>query len=166
MRDVVDLHGAAVDHVEYRAFGAVDAETAAAAGDRFKYTGREYDAATGLYHYRARAYDPSAGRFLQQDPIGFAAGDTNLYRYVFNAPTCGAPNCGRSRCRINAATISLRRRSDSRIAKNFGDDRRDGVRHAERTNGYCPAGVGTLFGRRELCRSNKPSRTATAETKS
>ncbi|NEQ42442.1 MAG: hypothetical protein F6K00_02320 [Leptolyngbya sp. SIOISBB] len=27
------------------------------------------------------------GRFLSEDPMGFAAGDANLYRYVFNSPT-------------------------------------------------------------------------------
>ena len=31
-------------------------------------------------------YDPQSGRFLSQDPLGLAAGDTNLYRYVFNNP--------------------------------------------------------------------------------
>jgi len=31
-------------------------------------------------------YDPSIGRFLTQDPLGFAAGDINLYRYVRNSP--------------------------------------------------------------------------------
>ncbi|MFV0446150.1 MAG: RHS repeat-associated core domain-containing protein, partial [Planctomycetaceae bacterium] len=36
---------------------------------------------------RARFYDPSTGRFLSQDPLSFAAGDTNLYRYVGNSPT-------------------------------------------------------------------------------
>jgi len=32
-------------------------------------------------------YDPGIGRWLQQDPIGFRAGDANLYRYVGNKPT-------------------------------------------------------------------------------
>lgn len=32
-------------------------------------------------------YDPRVGRFLSEDPIGFGAGDANLYRYVFNSPT-------------------------------------------------------------------------------
>ena len=40
----------------------------------FRYTGREWDEATGLTHYRARAYDPATGRFLQEDPIWFLAG--------------------------------------------------------------------------------------------
>jgi uncharacterized protein RhaS with RHS repeats len=32
-------------------------------------------------------YDPTVGRWLSQDPIGFKAGDPNLYRYVGNGPT-------------------------------------------------------------------------------
>ena len=40
-----------------------------------------------LYHDHARYYDAVIGRFVSQDPMGFAAGDTNLYRYVGNAPT-------------------------------------------------------------------------------
>jgi uncharacterized protein RhaS with RHS repeats len=31
-------------------------------------------------------YNPSTGRFLSEDPIGFDGGDTNLYRYVSNNP--------------------------------------------------------------------------------
>jgi RHS repeat-associated protein len=52
----------------------------------FQYTGRESDSETGLYYYRARYYDPAAGRFLSEDPIQFAAGE-NFYRYVDNNPT-------------------------------------------------------------------------------
>ena len=32
-------------------------------------------------------YDPTVGRWLSQDPIGFKGGDPNLYRYVGNSPT-------------------------------------------------------------------------------
>ena len=52
----------------------------------YTFTGREYDAESGLYYYRARYYDPRAGRFLTKDPIGFGGGDVNLYRYVQNNP--------------------------------------------------------------------------------
>jgi len=52
----------------------------------FLFTGREYDAVTGLYHYRTRAYSPDLGRFLQPDSIDFGGGDVNLYRYVLNNP--------------------------------------------------------------------------------
>ncbi|MGH8473464.1 MAG: RHS repeat-associated core domain-containing protein, partial [Gammaproteobacteria bacterium] len=47
---------------------------------------REYDKASWLYYYRARYYNLEVGRFLTRDPIGFAGGDTNLYRYVLNDP--------------------------------------------------------------------------------
>src|SRR5262249_6033964 len=87
VRDVTDADGHVVDHLEYDQFGVILSETNPAAGDRFKYTGREFDPAVGLYHYQARAYDPASRTFLQQDPLGHAAGDTNLYRYVFNDPT-------------------------------------------------------------------------------
>jgi RHS repeat-associated protein len=87
VRQVVGTSGAVLDAVTYDSFGNVLAETNPSAGDRFKYTGREYDAELGIYYYRARYYDPATGRFLGEDPKGFAAGDSNLYRYVGNTPT-------------------------------------------------------------------------------
>ena len=48
--------------------------------------GREYDAETGLYNFRARMYSPELGRFLQPDPIGFKGSKWNLYRYCRNNP--------------------------------------------------------------------------------
>ena len=39
-------------------------------GNKFLFTGREYDSETGLYYYRARHYKPDIGRFLQPDPLG------------------------------------------------------------------------------------------------
>ncbi|MFP4473400.1 MAG: RHS repeat-associated core domain-containing protein [Candidatus Omnitrophota bacterium] len=40
----------------------------------------------GLYYMRARYYDPAAGRFISEDPIGFAGGDVSLYGYVGASP--------------------------------------------------------------------------------
>ncbi|WP_416235254.1 RHS repeat-associated core domain-containing protein [Nitrospirillum sp. BR 11163] len=76
--------------VGYLAFGE---NPAAYAGATFRYTGQRLDPETGgsasqpsgLYHYRARAYSPTLGRFLQPDPAGYSAG-ANLYAYVNNDP--------------------------------------------------------------------------------
>jgi RHS repeat-associated protein len=35
----------------------------------FTYTGRDYDAKSGLYYNRARYYEPTTGSFISQDPI-------------------------------------------------------------------------------------------------
>jgi RHS repeat-associated protein len=51
------------------------------------FTSREFDAETGLYYNRARYFDPTTGRWTTEDPMGFAPGDPNLYRYVFNSST-------------------------------------------------------------------------------
>jgi RHS repeat-associated protein len=52
----------------------------AAVGDRHDFTGREFAHETGLQYNRARYYDPTTGRWTSQDPLGFLADDTNLYR--------------------------------------------------------------------------------------
>jgi len=56
----------------------------------FKYVGL-YGVMTeqnGFYYMRARYYDPQVGRFVSEDPIGFAGGDVNLMAYV---DTVGKP---------------------------------------------------------------------------
>lgn len=52
---------------------------------RFQYTGQPWLAEAGAYHYRSRAYLPEVGRFLQSDPIMYAAG-ANVYNYVGSDP--------------------------------------------------------------------------------
>jgi RHS repeat-associated protein len=83
--DLVDESGNVLNHFVYDSFGNRTATTGV--DFRFGYTGRELDTETGLYYYRARYYDSSLGRFISEDPVGFSAGDTNLYRYVNNSPT-------------------------------------------------------------------------------
>jgi RHS repeat-associated protein len=49
------------------------------------FTGRNWDANSGLYYYRSRYYDPTAGRFLSEDTIRFAGG-MNFYSYALDNP--------------------------------------------------------------------------------
>ncbi|MBD2168526.1 putative Ig domain-containing protein [Calothrix membranacea FACHB-236] len=94
VRDIIDNTGQPINQLDYSSFGQIITESNPVASDRFGFTGREYDEETGLYYYRARYYDPSLGRFISQDPIGFEAGDTNLYRYVNNSPLNGIDPTG------------------------------------------------------------------------
>jgi RHS repeat-associated protein len=87
VRDIVSSSGSELDHVVYDSFGNILTETNASNGDRFKFAGMEYDALANQYYDRARYYDSSVGRFTRQDPMGFVAGDPDLYRFVCNDVT-------------------------------------------------------------------------------
>src|SRR6266542_2416735 len=69
----------------YDPYGAPTASGAASTNTQ-QYTGREYDAETGLQNNRARYYSPATGRFISRDPAGFGGGGTNLYEYAFSDP--------------------------------------------------------------------------------
>ena len=73
-----------VNHLVYDAYGNVTAETNAAVDSLFLFTARPLDPDTGLQNNLNRWYDPAVGRWLSEDPIGFAAGDGNVYRYAKN----------------------------------------------------------------------------------
>ena len=71
----------------YSAFGSILSQTGAS-NNAQKYTGREQDAETGFYYYRARYYDAVRGDFISEDPKGFGAG-INFYAYANNNPING-----------------------------------------------------------------------------
>ena len=73
IRFVTDSVGTIVNAYEYDSYGRPRFELEQVS-QPFRYTGREWDQATELYHYRARQYDPETGKFLQEDPIGMTIG--------------------------------------------------------------------------------------------
>lgn len=92
--------GALVNTYSYDSFGKLTTSTGTITNP-FQYTGREFDFETGLYFYRARYYDSTAGRFESEDPISFRGG-TDFYKYAENNPInlidplglFGKPNMG------------------------------------------------------------------------
>jgi RHS repeat-associated protein len=77
--------------ITYDSFGKIQGTFT---GDRFKFAGMQYDSEISLYYAQARYYDPNVGRFLNEDPLGFGGGDTNLFRYVNNNPTSSVDPLG------------------------------------------------------------------------
>jgi RHS repeat-associated protein len=79
--------GAVIERVQYEPYGArIPSSTPA---PRFGFTGQRFEAATGIYDYGARWYDPQLGRFLQPDPVvpdPLDPQSLNRYAYVRNDP--------------------------------------------------------------------------------
>jgi RHS repeat-associated protein len=99
---LTDGSGAIVERYAYSAYGAPtitdgsgSGRSASVYGNRYTYTGREWDAALLMYHYRARMYDSSLGRFCSRDPVAALGGVTaavheqlaRLYSYCRNHPS-------------------------------------------------------------------------------
>jgi RHS repeat-associated protein len=90
---LTNASGTITERYAYDAYGDLTITDASGAirstsadDNRYAYTGREWDSTLELYHYRARMYDPTAGRFVGRDPIGFEGSAWNLHEYVGGNP--------------------------------------------------------------------------------
>ncbi|WP_392530127.1 RHS repeat-associated core domain-containing protein [Nostoc sp. C117] len=76
----------------YDAFGNILSQVGGAdaeAGGDFRFQGQWLESESGLYHFRARDYDPTTGLFLSRDPVDIIATapeSFNPYQFVYNNP--------------------------------------------------------------------------------
>jgi RHS repeat-associated protein len=67
---LTDASGTAVCTYGYDSFGRT--QPCPDLVNPYEFAGREYDVESGLYHMRARYYDPAVGRFISPDPLDLA----------------------------------------------------------------------------------------------
>ena len=82
VRRITDAAGAVLHSYQYGDWGEIESGADVAG---YAYTGREWDPQARLYYYRSRYYAPEHGRFLSEDPLGWAGG-SNFYRYAEGNP--------------------------------------------------------------------------------
>jgi RHS repeat-associated protein len=112
VRDVIDSSGNPVDHIVYTTFGQTAYESNSAIAHWAGYAGQHLSAGSSLILSGARWYDASTGRWMSNDPSGFAGHDSNLSRYVGNNPTNGIDPTGRETNSIQDCGLGVPSLSD------------------------------------------------------
>ena len=79
------VNGAVVWSAKYYSFLEADVDSSSTMENNLRAPGQYFDSESGLHYNYHRYYDPSIGRYLKKDPIGFGGG-INLFTYVFNNP--------------------------------------------------------------------------------
>ena len=84
-KEMTDIHGNLLWYGEYTAWGRLkkDGRVYRNAHQPFRLQNQYFDEETGLHYNLKRYYEPEAGRFVNQDPIGLLGGD-NLYWFAPN----------------------------------------------------------------------------------
>jgi len=83
-RLMADTSGTITDSFDYDAFGALVARDGTTEVTS-RFNGQEFDEASGLYHLRAREYDPLTGRFTGRDPFaGYLSDPVTLHPYLYS----------------------------------------------------------------------------------
>ncbi len=86
-QQLVNSTGQVVWQAKYSAFGKANI-TISAIENNLRAPGQYFDLETGLHQNYFRDYDPSTGRYLENDPIGFNGG-LNNYIYINSSPLIG-----------------------------------------------------------------------------
>ena len=83
---MTDIHGNLLWYGEYTAWGRLkkDERVYRNAHQPFRLQNQYFDEETGLHYNLKRYYEPTVGRFVNQDPIELWGGD-NLYWFGPNA---------------------------------------------------------------------------------
>jgi RHS repeat-associated protein len=93
----LDAAGKLVTYEEHTPFGSTSFQSTRNQTDarkRYRFTGRERDEESGLYHQGDRYYAPWLARWTSTDPLGVDE-SPNLYTYVSNRPTAQIDPDGR-----------------------------------------------------------------------
>jgi RHS repeat-associated protein len=93
---MLDESGQQVWSADINTFGRLRNLEGDAQACPFRWPGQYEDAETGLYYNRYRYYDPDAGQYVSQDPIGLLGGP-RMYGYV-NEPLTWVDPRGLSAC--------------------------------------------------------------------
>ncbi len=119
-RMMADEAGALAWKAQLNVFGVAQNEMAQV-GCPWRWPGQYEDEETGLYYNRFRYYDPEAGRYVSQDPIGLVGG-LALYAYPHDPLTAfdplGLAPCAKKPWIKRSEFQKLRRREASRSRTN------------------------------------------------
>ncbi len=124
--EVTQPTGAVVEWVTYDVYGLPairdqqgNGITQSAIGNAYLYTGREYDAESSLYFCRARHLDPSSGRFVQRDPLGYTD-SLNAHEYAGSDPASETDPTGQYSFRTSPSQLPpSQRAAEEKLKKEF-----------------------------------------------
>jgi RHS repeat-associated protein len=75
------VNGAVGWSAKYSSFGEADVDASSSITNNLRFAGQYYDTESGLHYNYNRFYDPTTGRYMSIDPIGFNGG-INMYSYA------------------------------------------------------------------------------------
>jgi RHS repeat-associated protein len=87
VRDITNASGSVIDSISYDAFGKVLSQTALSVTGYYGFQGMRMDQDLAANETPGRFLSWFTARWFQQDPLGFSAGDPDLYRGMGNDPT-------------------------------------------------------------------------------